>query len=66
MSYDVVAARLNLGMTQRALAQKAKVGLSTVQRLEEGKGAHPRNAKRVADVLGVQVTDLMPLDREAA
>jgi transcriptional regulator with XRE-family HTH domain len=56
----VLAARLNKGMTQRELAAAAGVPLTTVQRLETGGGASPRNAKRVADFFGCLVTDLLP------
>ena len=62
MSFDLRAARLNAGLAQRQLAKTCKVSLSTIQGLEDGKGAHPRNAKKVADFFGVLVTDLMPLD----
>lgn len=55
-------ARLNAGLTMRALAKQANVGLETVRRLEDGKGARPANVKRVADALGLQVTDVMPVD----
>lgn len=59
-------ARLNAGLSMRALAEKAEVGLETVRRLEAGLGARPENAKRVADVLGLQVVDLMPVAPTAA
>jgi transcriptional regulator with XRE-family HTH domain len=61
VSFNLQAARLNAGLSQRALAKKCKVSLSTIQGLEDGKGAHPRNAKKVADHFEVLVTDLMPL-----
>jgi transcriptional regulator with XRE-family HTH domain len=59
--FNLVRARLNLGLTQRQLAETAGVGLATIQRLERGDGAHPVNAKAVADVFGIQVTDLIPI-----
>jgi transcriptional regulator with XRE-family HTH domain len=64
--FNLREARINAGLTQRDLAEKAKVGLPTIQRLEDGLGARPGNAKRVADYFHVQVTDLMPLDRQTA
>lgn len=64
--FDLVTARLNAGLTQRALAKQAGVGLATVQRLEGRLGARPANAKKLADYFGVKVTDLMPTDRQAA
>lgn len=66
MKFDLVEARLNKGLSQRDLAAQCDVALSTIQRLEDGKTAHPRNAKKVADHFEVQVTDLMPLEREPA
>lgn len=59
MTFDLLTARLNAGLTQRALADQVGVSLSTVQRLEEGKGATPSNAKRVVDYFEVKVTDLL-------
>jgi DNA-binding XRE family transcriptional regulator len=58
----LVRARFNAGLTQTALARKAKVHVRTIQNLE--RGAHPEapTAKRVADVFGLQATDLFPLD----
>lgn len=64
--FDLHAHRLNRGMTQRDLAAECGVSLTVIQRLENGGQATPANAKRVADFFGVRVTDLMPLDREAA
>lgn len=64
-AFDLTAARINAGLSQRSLAEAVGVGLETVRRLERGDGAHPANAKRVADYFEVQVTDLMPL-KEAA
>lgn len=64
--FDLATARLNAGLSQRDLAVAVGVGLATVQRLEAGYAAHPRNAKKIADHFGVQVTDLMPIEREAA
>lgn len=64
--FDILVARLNAGLTQRALAKECGVSLTTIQGLEAGKGATPSNAKKVADFFEVQVTDLMPVERQAA
>lgn len=64
-SFSLTAARINAGLSQRQLAQKVPVGLETIRRLERGEGAHPENAKKVADYFGVKVTDLMPLEPAA-
>lgn len=63
--FDPVAARHNKGLTQRAAAKSADVSLQTIQRIEAGQGAHPANAKKVADFYGVQVTDLPYLAQPA-
>lgn len=64
--FDLCSARLNKGLTQRELSDRTHVPLQTIQRLEAGLGAHPSNAKRVADFFRVKVTDLMPLERSDA
>lgn len=64
--FDLAEARLNRGLTQRGLADATGVPYPTIQRLEAGLGARPSNAKKIADYFDVRVTDLMPLDREAA
>lgn len=61
--FNLRAARLNAGLTQRALSDAVDVRIQTLQRLEDGAGCHPANAKKIADFFGVQVTDLMPLER---
>lgn len=68
-TFDPVAARHNKGLTQRAAANEAGVPLQTIQRIEAGLGAHPANAKKVADLYGVLVTDLpafAPTSKDAA
>lgn len=65
MSFALRSERVNLGLSQRALAEMCGVSLTTVQRLEAGRSATPANAKKVADFFDVQVTDLMPV-KEAA
>lgn len=62
--FDLLAARLNRGFTQRDLANECGVSLTTIQRLESGAGASPRNAKKVADFFEIQVTDLLPLETD--
>lgn len=62
--FNLAAARLDRGLSQRDLAAEIGIGRETIRRLESGLTAHPRNAKKVADFFGIQVTDLMPLDPE--
>lgn len=57
--FDFKAARLNRGLTQRQLAKECGVSLTVIQRLEGDGNAFPQNAKKVADYLGVKVTDLI-------
>jgi transcriptional regulator with XRE-family HTH domain len=67
MTADAIrAAYLNRGLSRRQFAREVGVHEQTVRRIENGEGVHPANAKKVADALGVQVTDLMPLERQAA
>jgi DNA-binding XRE family transcriptional regulator len=63
--FSLERARINRGLSQRALANAADVGTETIRRLERGLGVRPANAKKVADVFGVQVTDLMSIEHEA-
>lgn len=63
--FDLAVARINRGLSQRALATEVGVGLETIRRLEGGQGARPSNAKRVADFFDVQVTDLLPIKEPA-
>jgi DNA-binding XRE family transcriptional regulator len=67
MSFDLRAARLNAGHTQRSLAAEVGVPRQTIATLEDGSGrAHPANAKKIADYFAVQVTDIRPVEREVA
>jgi predicted transcriptional regulator len=65
MTFDLQSARLNAGLSIRGLAEQVGVAEQTVRRLEDGEGAHPAKAKKVADYFGVQVTDLMPVEPRA-
>ncbi len=60
--FDFDRARVNAGYSIRGLARAAGVAQGTVQRLAAGRPVRPEQAKKVADVLGVQVIDLIPLD----
>lgn len=60
--FDLERARLNRGLSQRALALELDVGTETIRRLERGLGVRPANAKKVADFFDVQVTDLMAIE----
>lgn len=62
MTVDLKAARVNLGLSQRGLARKAGVTDHVVRKLERGERVHPASAKKVADHLGCQVTDLMSVE----
>lgn len=64
--FDLALARLRAGYSQRSLAVELGVHRGTLKTLEDGGTVHPANAKKVADFFGVQVTDLMPVEREAA
>lgn len=63
--FDLMSARLNKGMAQRELADKIGVSREVIRRLELGYGAHPANAKKVADYFGVQVTDVLPSEPQS-
>lgn len=48
------------GLTLTALAAKAEVSVSYLSKIENGTNARPPVLKRIADVLGLSVRDLMP------
>lgn len=65
MSFDLRTARLNAGLSQRALADLIGVPKNTLAAYENGDGTyrpHPANAKKIADYFDIQVTDLMPVE----
>ncbi len=51
--------RVNAGLSQEALAREAGVGVHTIMRIEQGgRRPHPATRKRIADALGVTVSDV--------
>lgn len=55
----LVELRINEGLSQRELAQKANVSNQSVSKLEHGGNLRPATLKKIADVLGVKPMDLM-------
>ncbi len=51
--------RINQGLSQRQLAEKAGLSPGAVWRLEERGSGRPDTLKKLADVLGVRPTDLL-------
>lgn len=51
--------RVDKGLSQRMLAEKAGVTATTVWKIEHGGGAHPATLKKLGDVLGVRASELM-------
>lgn len=66
MSVDLVRERINRGLSVAQAAAAIGVARGTLKRLEAGEPVHPASAKKAADFFGVQVTDLAPVNREAA
>jgi hypothetical protein len=64
--FSLSAARVNRGHTIRSLSAELEIDWRTLTRLEEGKPIHPAKALVVAEYFGVQVTDLMPIEPQAA
>lgn len=56
----------NAGFSRRGYAAKLEIHEQSLRRLERGESVHPATAKAIADDMGVQVTDLMPVEKEAA
>ena len=62
----LIGARRNAGLSQRAAAEAIGVSRDVLLRAESGEGIRPRHAKLIADFYGVLVTDIWPVEREAA
>lgn len=60
-SIELRAFYLNRGMSRRQFAEHLGINEATLRRLESGLQVHPASAKKVADEMGVRVTDLMPI-----
>jgi transcriptional regulator with XRE-family HTH domain len=55
---ELTTARLNRGLSIRALARAVDVPEQAVRRIESEERITPANAKKIADFFGVQVIDL--------
>jgi transcriptional regulator with XRE-family HTH domain len=55
--------RINQGLSQRQLAERAGLSPGAVWRLERQGSGRPDTLKKVADVLGVRAMDLLHKDR---
>ena len=51
--------RIDQGLSQRALADRAGLSQTSVWKIERGGGANPATLKKLADVLGVRPTELV-------
>jgi ribosome-binding protein aMBF1 (putative translation factor) len=66
-AFNLRAARVNRGLSIPDLAAQLGLGRRVIERAESGQMPHPRNAKKIADFYGVQVTDIWPVtERQAA
>lgn len=52
--YEIKCARFNEGLTQKELAEKAKVCLSVVIKAERGQSISPRSNKAIREALGLK------------
>jgi len=51
--------RINQGLTQRALAERAGISNTSLWKIERGGGATAPTLKKLADVLNVEAADLL-------
>ena len=60
------ALRVNAGLTQIELAERAGVGLTTIVRLEAGRGKrpYPGTRRKIATALGVTIADVDELRQD--
>jgi DNA-binding XRE family transcriptional regulator len=66
MAVDLERERLNRGLSLNGMAEEVKIARATLKRAEEGEAIHPASALKIATFLGLQVTDIWPVDAEAA
>lgn len=59
-------ARLNAGLSISALAERADVPEHVIRHAEKGGMPRPESALKIARALDLNVTDLWPIEREAA
>lgn len=52
--YVIKTARFNAGLTQKELAERAKISLSVVIKAERGASISPRSNKAIRDALGLK------------
>lgn len=52
--YTIKLERFNQGLTQKDLAEKAKLCLSTIVKAERGQDISPRSNKAIKDALGLK------------
>jgi transcriptional regulator with XRE-family HTH domain len=59
--------RIEAGLNRTTLAHNAGISKSHMSQIEKGAtGASPRVLKKIADVLGCEIADLMPPEPTAA
>ena len=63
---ELMAARMNRGLSVQAAAAQIGIAHGTLRRFEAGESVTVANAKLIADFYGCKVTDLLPLEAEAA
>jgi transcriptional regulator with XRE-family HTH domain len=60
---NVQELRINRGLSQRQLAEKAGLSPGAVWRVEKRGSGRPNTLKKIADVLGVRPVDLLKQGR---
>lgn len=63
---NLVALRLNKGLSIRAAADKMGIAEQSLRRAEGGESVLPRVAYQIATFYGYRVTDVWPLDTNGA
>ncbi|MHB1950193.1 MAG: helix-turn-helix transcriptional regulator [Acidiferrobacteraceae bacterium] len=61
---NIVAERVNRGLSQSDAAAEIGVSRGTLDRAERGLRIQTARAKRIADFYGVKVTDLWPVQTD--
>ena len=63
---DLGRERLNRGLSMSGMAREVGISRGTLERAENGEPIHPAKALKIAEYLGVEVTDIVAVDGEAA
>jgi DNA-binding XRE family transcriptional regulator len=66
LNIDLEKERLNRGLSFSGMAREIGIARGTLQSAADGDAIHPSSALKIAKFFGKEVTDIWPLETEAA